>query len=85
MYFIKYAAAFFLLLLLTPAISGDPLRAETKAPINVMWARTDFAPYFILKGEHKGKGISDQIIVHLTKKNQQRRTPPRKYEPQAYA
>lgn len=68
MYFIKYAAAFFLLLLLTPSISGNSLRAETKAPIDVMWARTDFAPYFILKGEHKGKGISDQIIVHLTQK-----------------
>ncbi|MAY42757.1 MULTISPECIES: transporter substrate-binding domain-containing protein [unclassified Neptuniibacter] len=68
MYLIKNAAAFFLLLLLTPAILGDPLRAETKTPIDVMWARTDFAPYFIVKGEHQGKGISDQIIVHLTKK-----------------
>lgn len=68
MYFTKYAASFFLLLLLTPSISGDPLRAETNAPIDVMWARTDFAPYFILKGEHRGTGISDQIINHLATK-----------------
>lgn len=67
MYFTKYAAAFLLILLLTPFTGGTSLRAETKPSSEVIWARTDFAPYFILKGSYKNQGISDQIIQYFSK------------------
>ncbi len=44
-----------------------PLPSELVTSKEVIWARTDFAPYFILKGDYQNKGISDQVILYFSK------------------
>lgn len=38
------------------------LSAWSAMPQNVVWTRTDFAPYFILEGDAAGQGIADRVI-----------------------
>lgn len=47
--------------------TSSSLHAESHSPEvkknqQVIWGRTDFAPFFIQKGEHSNQGISDNII-----------------------
>lgn len=53
--------------LLLPLEAAEPSHSATDNAPSVIWARTDFAPYFILNGNYQNQGISDQIILYFSK------------------
>ncbi|MCP4597600.1 TIGR02285 family protein [Neptuniibacter sp.] len=56
---------FFLLVLISAApasLQAESHSPEVKQNQQIIWGRTDFAPFFIQKGDHSNQGISDNII-----------------------
>lgn len=45
-----------------------PIRAATNEQPLIVWARTDFAPVFILKGKYRNQGIGDEAIKLFKRK-----------------
>lgn len=65
-----YRFALFYVLLATNILVGPGVyahdspepHAKATHQTKVIWSRTDFAPFFIIKGEYSNQGISDNII-----------------------
>ncbi|MFE8071282.1 hypothetical protein QQM79_09490 [Marinobacteraceae bacterium S3BR75-40.1] len=51
----------FLQWLMVASVTLSALASEAE-PQKVLWARTDFAPFFILKGPYQDQGVGDQLI-----------------------
>ncbi|WP_415901359.1 hypothetical protein ACMXYR_09395 [Neptuniibacter sp. QD29_5] len=45
-----------------------PIKADSNKKLSIVWARTDFAPVFILKGKYSNQGIGDEAIKLFKRK-----------------